>query len=118
MNGIVYSSGQGTMCPRCSKPVAQCICNGELRNKPLPGSKDGIARVGRETAGRKGAGVTVVQGLALSIADLEDLGRKLKARCGTGGTVKDGVIELQGDKRDLVVAELLRLGHKAKKAGG
>ena len=74
--------------------------------------------VGRETKGRAGKGVTTVTGLALAIADLEALAARLKKRCGSGGTVRDGVIEIQGDHRDLIVAELIKSGWPAKKSGG
>ena len=76
------------------------------------------AKVGRETAGRRGKGVTTVFDLPLSEAELQELAAKLKQRCGTGGTVKGGRIEIQGDNRDRVVAELERLGFKTKRAGG
>jgi len=79
---------------------------------------DGIVRVGRETKGRKGKGVTIVTGLKLSGPALEALGSQLKKRCGSGGTVKDGTIEIQGDHRDLVVAELEKLGWTVKRVGG
>ncbi len=75
-------------------------------------------RVGRETKGRKGKGVTVVTGLSLPAAAVEDLAKSLKQKCGAGGTIKDGVIEIQGDHRDAIVAELIKQGFKAKKAGG
>src|SRR5262245_5333893 len=76
------------------------------------------ARVGRETAGRRGKGVTTVSGLPLSETGLLDLAAALKLRCGTGGTVKDGRIEIQGDNRDRVMAELVKLGYQVKRAGG
>lgn len=79
---------------------------------------DGVVRVARETKGRGGKGVTLVTGLALDDTALAALAKALKARCATGGTVRDGVIELQGEHRDAVVAELTRLGHAAKRAGG
>jgi len=84
--------------------------------QPIGG--DGPVRVGRETKGRRGKGVTVVHGLSLDQAGLSDLGRKLKQRCGAGGSVKNGVIEIQGDHRDTVVAFLCALGYKAKRSGG
>lgn len=79
---------------------------------------DGIVRVSRETKGRKGKGVTLVTGLPMAPTQLEELCRELKQRCGAGGAVKAGVIELQGDHRDAVLAELLARGFKAKLAGG
>lgn len=75
-------------------------------------------RVGRETQGRGGKGVSVVTGLTLPQPQLEELARQLKRRCGCGGTVRNGVIEIQGDHRDLLVAELTRLGWPAKRSGG
>ena len=76
------------------------------------------AKVGRETAGRRGKGVTVVFDLNLDEAKLNELAATLKNRCGTGGTVKDGRIEIQGDLRTRVTEELERLGYKVKRAGG
>ncbi len=85
---------------------------------PRAADKPPQVRVGRETAGRGGKGVTVITGLPLAGAALADLARTLKKRCGSGGTVRDGTIEIQGDHRDLLVAELNRLGYPAKRAGG
>ena len=86
--------------------------------KSEPPKKVLTAKVGRETAGRKGKGVTTVFDLPLSDAELQELAAKLKQRCGTGGTVKDRRIEIQGDNRDRVTAELEKLGFKTKRAGG
>lgn len=72
----------------------------------------------RSTKGRKGKGVTLVTGLPLENNSLKELAKKLKQKCGTGGTVKNGVIEIQGDHRDLLVESLNTLGYKAIKAGG
>ena len=80
--------------------------------------RDGAIRVGRETQGRRGKGVTVIVGLPLSAAALESLATELKRRCGTGGTVRGGVIELQGEHRDAVVAELSERGYRVKRSGG
>ena len=109
---VVYSTGVGRLCPKCGKGLDACICAQLARAKP---QGDGTVRVGRSTAGRKGAGVTTVTGLPLSVDALEELARKFKARCGGGGTVKDGVIEIQGEHRDTLLAELIKLGYKAKK---
>ena len=92
---LVYSTEHGTMCPTCGHPAAACICR---QAGPSP-TGDGIVRVGRETKGRKGKGVTVVTGCALDPAHLAQLATRLKRRCGSGGTVKDGVIEIQGAGR-------------------
>jgi translation initiation factor 1 len=75
-------------------------------------------RVSRETKGRKGKGVTLVKGVALDDAALAALAKQLKAACGSGGTVKDGVIEVQGDHCDQVMQLLVRQGMNVKRAGG
>ena len=85
---------------------------------PPPVKKLGTAKVGRETAGRKGKGVTVIWELGLPEAQLQELATSLKQKCGTGGTVKDGRIEIQGDHRDRIVTELEKIGYKVKRAGG
>lgn len=77
-----------------------------------------LARVGRETKGRRGKGVTIVYDLKLKEVELEQLASHLKTKCGTGGTVKDGKIEIQGEMRDRVAAELEILGYAVKKSGG
>jgi translation initiation factor 1 len=114
---LVYSTDSGRMCPACGAPVAQCRCRELLKQAQAPAT-DGIVRVSHETKGRKGKGVTVVKGLALDAAALAALGKQLKAACGSGGTVKDGTIEIQGDHRELVIAALTRQGHTVKRAGG
>ena len=111
----VYSTETGRLCPQCGQAVAQCVCQALARARP---AGDGIARVRLDTKGRKGKGVTVIDGAPLDDAALQRLGTQLKQRCGSGGTVKHGVIEIQGDHRDTVMAELARQGLKAKRAGG
>jgi translation initiation factor 1 len=111
---IVYSTGIGALCPNCRRPVRDCVCP-----KGAPGAaRPSAVRVGREIKGRAGKGVTTVTGLPLSPSDIESLATKLKKRCGSGGTVREGVIEIQGDHRDAIVAELIKLGWPAKKSGG
>ena len=111
---VVYSTGIGTLCPNCRRAVRECVCP-----KGTPGAaKPSVVRVGRETQGRAGTGVTTVTGLPLSATDLEALATKLKKRCGSGGTVREGTIEIQGDHRDTIVAELIKLGWSAKRSGG
>ncbi len=114
---VVYSSDLGKICPDCRRPEKYCICR-ERAKEAKPKKTDGIVRVGRSTKGRKGAGVTVVTGLPLSEKDLKALAKKLKAKCGSGGTIKDGVIEIQGEHRDKLVGELEKLGYTVKKSGG
>ena len=84
----------------------------------LPPKGDGFIRIRRETAGRNGKGVTTLTGFELPAAELQILAKQLKQLCGTGGTVKEGRIEIQGDIRDRVIAELEKLGYTVKKAGG
>jgi len=86
--------------------------------QPTPPGKVHTVKVSRETAGRKGKGVTVVSDLPLTEDQLKELATQLKNKCGTGGTAKDGRIEIQGDHRDRLVNELERLGYKVKRAGG
>jgi len=112
--GLVYSTDSGRMCPVCRQPVAACQCAALKPKAPT----DGIVRVSRETKGRAGKGVTLVKGLALDDVALAALGKQLKAACGSGGTVKDGVIEVQGDHCERVMALLQAQGHKVKRAGG
>lgn len=83
-----------------------------------PAKKVHTVRVGRETAGRRGKGVTTVFDLPLTVDQMTALATTLKQKCGTGGTVKDGRIEIQGDHRDRIAAELEKLGYKVKRAGG
>ena len=112
---LVYSTDMGRICPDCRQPAASCIC-GQAR-APLPPT-DGIVRVSHETKGRKGKGVTLIKGVALDADGLASLAKQLKASCGSGGTVKDGVIEIQGDHRDVVIAALTRQGRTVKRSGG
>jgi translation initiation factor 1 len=113
--GLVYSTDSGRMCPACRQPVAACSC----RSTALPAARpDGVVHVGLETKGRGGKAVTLVRGLGLDAAGLADWGKRLRTACGTGGSVKDGVLELQGDHRDRVVAWLEQQGRKAKRVGG
>ncbi len=123
-DGLVYSTGIGRMCPGCGRAAAACACKkgkpkaaGGGKGPSLPPAGKGIT-VGRATQGRKGKGVTVVTGLGLDEAGLADLARRLKAVCGAGGTVREGAIEIQGEHRDSVIAELERMGIKAKRSGG
>ena len=140
--GIVYSTRHGQMCPDCGKPTSDCVCKrgkgkgraggqgsgrqaaGGRSRGATPGASvqnvpaDGIVRVSRETKRRKGKGVTLITGVPLEGAELDDLARSLKQKCGCGGAVKDGVIEIQGDHRDSLIQELEKRGYKVKKAGG
>jgi len=110
---LVYSTEAGRMCPGCRQPLADCICKAQAA--PV-GS--GVVRVSREKQGRGGKTVTVVRGLALAPEALAVLGKQLRAACGAGGTAKDGVLEVQGDHVERVLAWLQAQGHAAKRSGG
>ncbi len=111
--GLVYSTEAGRMCPGCRQPLLQCTCQ-----QAVAPAGDGIARVSRETKGRGGKAVTLVRGAPLDAVALVALGKQLRTACGSGGTVKDGVIEIQGDHCDRIVALLQAQGMKVKRAGG
>ncbi len=104
------------MCPACGRAVGECVCR-ELQAQAIPAG-DGVVRVSRETKGRKGKGVTLISGVPLDENKLRNLGKQLKRRCGAGGTVKDRVIEIQGDHRDVLIEELKKQGYTVKRAGG
>jgi len=111
--GLVYSTDGGRMCPGCRQPLAACAC----KTAAVPAG-DGIARVSRQAKGRGGKTVTLIKSLALDPEALAALGKALRTACGTGGTLKDGVLEVQGDHVDRIVAELQQRGHTVKRAGG
>lgn len=108
--GTVYSTEHGSICPVCTKPADRCSCG----KKGTARKTDGIVRVGRETKGRKGKGVTIVKGLPLDEEKLLNLAKQFKQHCSSGGTVKDGAVEIQGDHRDTLVQELKKLGYTVK----
>jgi len=110
----VYSTDQGRLCPGCSQALTACRC----KQQTLAPRGDGIIRISRETKGRGGKGVSLVNGLPMTEDELKLLAAKLKQHCGTGGTVKAGVIEIQGDQRDKLMGYLEKLGYKVKLAGG
>lgn len=110
----VYSCQTGRLCSNCGKALNQCCC----KQSTATPKGDGVVRIQRETKGRKGKGVTLITGIPLAGAELKQLAKKLKQKCGTGGTIKNGTIEIQGDHRDLLLEELEKEGWKTKKAGG
>jgi translation initiation factor 1 len=112
---LVYSTETGRMCPDCRKPLADCICKSASRTKP---AGDGNVKVSRESKGRGGKTVTLVRGLPLDAMALALLGKQLRGAVGSGGTVKDGVIEIQGDHCDRVMEELKKQGLNPKRTGG
>jgi len=96
--------------------MAACVCR-ELKARAIP-TGDGVVRVSRETKGRKGKGVTLINGVPLDESKLRNLAKQLKRRCGAGGTVQDRIIEIQGDHRDVLIEELKKQGYTVKRAGG
>jgi len=111
---LVYSTDQGRMCPDCGNAKENCTC----RTRAKQVKADGIVRVSLDKKGRKGKGVSLITGLPLADGELRVLAKQLKQRCGGGGTVKDGTVEIQGDHRELLITELAKLGYKVKRAGG
>ena len=112
--GVVYSTEVGKVCPKCGNPINKCVCGKCTIKKP----NDGIVRIGREVKGRKGSGVSIITGVPLDERDLKTLAKQLKQQCGSGGTIKSGIIEIQGDHRELLKRELTRLGYTVKLSGG
>ena len=110
----VYSTEVGRVCRECGQAVNACVC----RKQPQAAPGDGNVRVHLEKKGRGGKTVSLVSGLPLDEDSLRKLAADLKKRCGAGGAVKDGQIEIQGDHRDTIVTALQALGYRAKKAGG
>jgi len=110
----VYSTEHGKTCPKCGRALTGCVC---AKAEAAP-KGDGIVRILRQTKGRKGKGVCLITGLPLPAAELEKLAKQLKQRCGAGGAIKDGIIEIQGDHRETLLQELTKLGYKVKLAGG
>ena len=123
---IVYSTDQGSRftCRACGRPAHSGPCGRALdravreRSKATPPKGDGIVRIWRDKKQRRGKVVTVITGVPLAESDLSALGTQLKRQCGTGGTVKDGTIEIQGDHRDRLAEILRELGYQVKLAGG
>lgn len=110
----VYSTESGRLCPQCHRAVAQCVCG---RDRPAA-TGDGIVRLHRETKGRGGKAVTLIKGIALPAGELKALAKQLKQKCGVGGALKDAIIEIQGDQRELLKQELEKKGYTVKISGG
>jgi translation initiation factor 1 len=109
--GLVYSTEHGRMCPVCRQPVDACQCQTRASAPPA----DGVVRIQYETKGRKGKGVTVIRGVPLASPEIEAYAKTLRQRCGSGGTVKDGTLEIQGDHVELLFPVLSERGWKVKK---
>ena len=121
-NRLVYSTETGRICPDCDNPVSVCICKkkkvAKTGKRPTGYPNDGIIRIRREVKGRKGKTVTAVFGIPLDNGEMKKFAKTLKRRCGTGGSVKDGVIVIQGDHRQTLLDEIRKHGYTAKIAGG
>jgi translation initiation factor 1 len=113
-NPTVYSTETGRGCPKCGRPLAQCVC----KKTPSRPSGDGVVRIRVESKGRKGKTVTTLTGVAGNDDTLNALASELKRQCGTGGTVKDGIIEIQGDHAAALLEILKKKGLTVKRAGG
>ena len=110
----VYSTDRGRLCPQCLRSTLECVCGTDR-----PASiGDGIVRISRETKGRGGKAVTVITGLAGTPVELKTITKKLKQRCGVGGSLKGEAIEIQGDQRSTCKDALEALGYTCKLAGG
>lgn len=112
-NRIVYSSEPESFCRKCGRPTDLCSCGRRKAAKA-----DGVVRISRSTKGRKGSGVSVITGLPLHGKELSKLAKELKKKCGSGGTVKNGVIEIQGEHREKLQKLLTAKGYNVKIAGG
>ena len=116
---LVYSTESGRICHSCGRPTTKCTCKKKKTAKkqsiyPI----DGIVRIRREVKGRKGKTVPAVFGVPLSDRKLKQFAKILKRKCGTGGTVKDGIIIIQGDHRETLLKEIKQQGYTVKLAGG
>lgn len=110
----VYSTKLGRHCTLCGRAASACIC----RASPRAPRGDGIVRVRREVGGRRGKTVTTISGVPSDDDRLRELAADLKRLCGSGGSVKEGTIEIQGDHCTVVIAELTKRGFTVKRAGG
>ncbi len=97
MPKLVWSSDSSSACPRCGRPTHHCTCTNP---ESLTHDPSKPVRVRRETKGRKGKGVTLIENVPLPASDLKTFAKELKRRCGSGGTVKGGVVEIQGEHRE------------------
>ena len=116
---LVYSTESGRICPSCGNPATKCTCKKKKAAKKQPiYPDDGIVRIRREVKGRKGKTVTAVFGVPLNDKELKEFAKILKRKCGTGGSVKDGIIIIQGDHREALLNEIKKQGYSVKLAGG
>lgn len=111
--GLVYSTDQGRICPECEQAIDACLC--QQTRTP---TGDGIVRICLDTKGRKGKGVTVLKGILLDEPALKKLTKELKQKCGVGGALKEGNIEIQGDQREALMQLMKDKGFQVKRSGG
>ena len=112
---LVYSTGDSNTCSICGKKNHKCQCG---KKKHCTAKSDGVVRLCRETKGRKGKGVTLIKGIDMPQDELKILAKDLKQKCGTGGTLKNGIIEIQGDHRSVLMNGLEKTGFTVKLSGG
>ena len=110
----VYSTDQGRICPLCDQAKDNCRCKAAVTTN----KGDGIIRIRRETKGRKSAGVTIIDGLVLEASELKKLVKKIKQNCSSGGAIKGGRVEIQGEHREAIKALLEKAGYTVKLSGG
>jgi translation initiation factor 1 len=115
---LVYSTETGRICPKCQNPISDCKCKKERPERKYQNKSDGIIRIRREVKGRKGKTVTTITGFDLDDEALNLVSKQIKQQCGTGGSVKNGVVIIQGDHRDTVKGLLEGQGYLVKLAGG
>ena len=118
-NRLVYSTESGQICPSCKHPTTKCTCKKKKATKKQSTyTNDGVVRIRREVKGRKGKTVTSIFGIPLNNNELKQFAKRLKQLCGTGGTVKDGIIVIQGDHRETLLKEIKKQRYTVKLAGG
>jgi translation initiation factor 1 len=117
LSRLVYSTEKGSLCPSCGEALEQCRCK-EIAEESRLSHLDGVVRIRRETSGRKGKGVTTLSGIPLKESELKSLLKRVKQACGSGGALKEGVIEIQGDHREKLKTLLEKEGFTVKLAGG
>jgi translation initiation factor 1 len=116
-NPTVYSSELGRVCPDCRQPIKNCICVKKTKQNNKS-NFDGTVRLRIDRKKRAGKSVTIIDGITGNENDLKTMAKDIKKQCGTGGAVKDGMIEIQGDVRDFLISYLQQKGFNVKKAGG
>jgi translation initiation factor 1 len=115
-NPTVYSSEFGRICPECKRPIKNCVCH-KKNILPSKSKTDGTIRLRIDRKKRGGKSVTIIDGIIGNEKELKVLAKEIKKQCGTGGSVKEGLIEIQGDMRDFLFTFLQQKGYKVKKAG-